>query len=121
MLFVPFCGLKNKLRSELNVARVIALRRHQTESRIWRCRRARIQTHARSEVRVIERIQSLGAKLEPASFAHTEILRKRRFATEYGWLRKLSSVVGTLRMPNAVSVTRPGASIADRSMPNLPP
>lgn len=76
MLLVPFCGLKNKLRSELNIARVIALRRHETERRIRRRGGPGIQAHARSEVWMIERIQGFGAKLEPAALAHFEVLRE---------------------------------------------
>src|ERR1700754_1506652 len=52
-----FSWLKNKLRAELNVTRIISLRRHETESSVWRCRGSGIQTHARSEVRMIQRIQ----------------------------------------------------------------
>ena len=73
-LFVPLCGLKNKLRSELNIAWVIALRRHETERRIRRRGGPGIQAHARPEVWMIERIQRLGAKLEPASLTHLEVL-----------------------------------------------
>ena len=68
--------LKHELRSELDIARVVALRRHQTERCIRRGGGSRIQAHARSEVRMIERIQRLGAKLEPAPLAHFEILRE---------------------------------------------
>src|SRR4030095_8471009 len=44
-----------------------------------------------------------------------------KLATEYGWLRRLSRVVGTFRRPNAVRLTKPGASNAERSIPNLAP
>src|SRR5829696_794288 len=74
--FVPLRGSKNKLRAELNIARVVALRRHQTKRCIRRCRRPGIQAHARSEVRMVERIQRLSTKLDPAPLSDTEILRE---------------------------------------------
>jgi hypothetical protein len=48
--------LKDKLGPELNITRVVALRGHQAESCVWGCRRPRIQAHACSKVRMIERI-----------------------------------------------------------------
>src|SRR5829696_7879919 len=79
VLVVPLwliCFLKNELGAELNVARIVALRRHETESRVRCCCRAGIQAHSRSEVRVIECIQRLGTKLDPAPFTPLEILRE---------------------------------------------
>ena len=68
--------LEHELGAELDITRIVALRRHETESRIRRGCSAGIQTHARSEVRMIERIQRLGAKLNPATFTPLEILRE---------------------------------------------
>src|SRR5215212_5356688 len=67
--------LKRELGPELNISRVIPLRRHETKSGVWGCSRTGIQTHTRSKVWMIERIQSLGTKLKFARFAHLEILR----------------------------------------------
>src|SRR5215208_2952236 len=74
VIFVPL-WLKRELSPELNISRVIPLRRHETKSGVWRCSRTRIQTHSRSKVWMIERIQSLGTKLKFPRFAHLEILR----------------------------------------------
>ena len=94
-------SLERELRSKLNVPRIVALRRDDTEGRVRRSSRSRIETDTRSEVRMIERIQRLRAKLQPARLAPMlKFFESERFATEYGWLRTLSSVVGTLRIPS---------------------
>ena len=77
MLLWAFLCLKNEFSSELNVSWIVALRRHQSESIVWRRGCAGIQTRAGAEVRMIERIQSLCTNLEPARLTHLEILRER--------------------------------------------
>src|SRR5438045_7469344 len=70
-------ALEGKLRAELNVARVIALRGHKAEGRVGRGRRAGVETDPVAEVRVVERVNRFGADLQPLALAHAEVLRER--------------------------------------------
>src|SRR5262245_62469853 len=72
--FVDVLISERELQTELNVARVIALRRHEAKGLItW------VEIDPVSEIRAIERVQPFGAELQPLrSEEHTSELQSLR-------------------------------------------
>ena len=79
-LNLPTLSSEDKFHAQLNVARVVPLRRHQSKC----CGIARIQADAVAKVGVIKSIDGFGAKLQLRVFSELKVLRDRQVHVQEG-------------------------------------
>ena len=79
-LNLPTLSSEDKFHAQLNVARVVPLRRHQSKC----CGIARIQADAVAKVGVIKSIDGFGAKLQLRVFSEPKVLRDRQVHVQEG-------------------------------------